>query len=354
MSAAGALVEQARVHHAEAEFHTRAVIRIVAESRPRSVKEETAQGKTIRNHVEAVQRCSDALNRYYADTDGDRSLDLASIGNSELDDTALFSTFYDALKHVREVYRSLAVVPSSKQKKAIVTNFKDVEPDGFSGEEFYGKYVDLNTIHLGFLNLNRVGVVRKRKRLSYLNYLKSFADFNGKEYAGVNKDKTYQEYLKGLLGYLSDFHQRIHPLYPIGKVHKSLENAFEQKMQEDQRIQLFCMACNKQFAKETVYDAHLSGKKHIKNAKALLAKSYGEEGSAISEDSIPLLEDKIFGFRELLKERVMATIQFVESMQSKTYAEILAERTQQDEEEISEPESDDDQLIYNPLKIPLG
>jgi splicing factor 3A subunit 3 len=296
------------------------------------------------------------LYEYYADTHGDKSRDLKSLGTYEDgDDAALFSVFYDSLKHLRDLHRSGAGVSASVVKVEKKTDFRDVEPKGFSGEEFSGKFVDLNILHLRFLNLPKESgakVSKKRKRMSYLNYLKSFADF---ENLGLLKNNEYISYLKALLDYLADFHQRINPLYPVEKIHKTLEEEFEKITVDDERIKLFCLSCNKQFAKDTVYNAHLLGNKHLKNTKNYLEKKAVASNSTIPNDTVPLLEFKIYYFRELLQERILATIQFVESIQTKTYSEILSERTNEpDAEEESEHESDDEQAVYNPLKIPLG
>jgi splicing factor 3A subunit 3 len=280
---------------------------------------------------------------------------VRSLGVADGEDAVLFSVFYDSLKHLRELHRSGAGFAHSAGKVESQVEFKDVVPNGFSGEEFAGKFVDLNVLHLRFMNLPREKGGKKRKRTSYLNYLRGFADFENVGGAVV-KGHEYLEYVKALLEYLSDYQQRINPLYPVEKIHRTLELEFEKISGEDQRIKLFCLPCNKQFAKDTVFNAHLSGNKHLKNIKVYLEKkALSSSNSTIPSDTIPLLEFKIYYFRELLKERVLATIQFVESIQTKTYSEILAERTYEPEiEEESEHESDEEQAIYNPLKIPLG
>jgi splicing factor 3A subunit 3 len=358
---AGALVEQARVLHAEIERNTKEVIDIIAHSRPRTLKEEVAKNHAVRARLDTIAANSDSLNKYYADEELLRSKDLSTLGGGvagEEDETALFSGFYDSLKHLRDLHRSGVVVLDQfdVSRKDTNTDFSLVEPRGFSGEEFYGRYLDLNSLHLRYMNLKRAAGKaggKKRKRMHYLVYLKNFANF---EDSSIVKDSAYVKYLKDLLSYLSDFHSRVFPLYPVDKIHKQLEREFNARKDTDHKLDLFCVACNKEFAKESVYNAHLLGKKHIKAAKELISSSNSDVLRAVPEDAIPLLEEKIIGFKELLRERVISSIQFVESMQTKTYEEILAERTFDDEEEefVEEAGSDDDQVIYNPLKIPLG
>ena len=262
-------------------------------------------------------------------------------------ENSIFTQFYEKLKEIRDFYKNSQIPVTligpdeSKQSSEDLVAVAGQDLVEFSGEEFFGKYLDMQNLYEKFLN------VKAFRKIKFLNYLKNFADFAGVDAA--KKDGKYVEYLKELLEYLVSFHQKVYPLYPISMLIEKVE--FEFKVRKEHAMkgknEWFCSACNKIFAKESVYNGHLSGKKHLKNVE-----------NSGSGDSIELLEFKIRCFAKFLKERSLATIQYVESLQTKTYEEIEFERMQQYEEEAEEEEEDEAEgeegVIYNPLKIPLG
>jgi splicing factor 3A subunit 3 len=131
----------------------------------------------------------------------------------------------------------------------------------------------------------------------------------------------------------------------------------------------FCVLGQKQFSKQTVFDSHLTGKKHIKAQKQLLE----QKGSKVDQADIEkarqkALEEKgdkdkpiawqevlISSYVDVLSSYREDTKSNVERKQALTDRERALER-EQDELEIVENESDDEDedKIYNPLKLPLG
>jgi len=114
----------------------------------------------------------------------------------------------------------------------------------------------------------------------------------------------------------------------------------------------------KQFAKQSVYDGHLTGKKHKKAAEALMDTSNGlTESKLSSEVTIPIRTMLEYNIKQLLRhlsQTRSATKNSVERKQTLTLAERAAEE-QESEPELSESEEEEeDDKIYNPLKLPLG
>lgn len=142
----------------------------------------------------------------------------------------------------------------------------------FSGEESTGRYLDLNELHSMYINLKGV------KKLDYLQYLSEFDDFVTVYPKSIKTTEEYKHYLNQLFQYLYGFFRRSKPLYDIAALEEEALPEFNQQWEQgkvpgwdvDTSNQgLFCPACQKQFSKQTVFDAHLTAKKHIKAQKKL-------------------------------------------------------------------------------------
>src|SRR5437762_8013346 len=148
----------------------------------------------------------------------------------------------------------------------------------FSGEESWGRFLDLNNFQELFLNLRGV-----RTNISYIDYLRTFQQF--RHLRPQTKNEDYLKYLIQLQEYLESFLTRVQPIVNhkklMNKISADFENAWEAgafpvpglKDSEVANISngspLYCDACKKSYSKETVYNAHLEGKQHKKNvAKA--------------------------------------------------------------------------------------
>lgn len=143
----------------------------------------------------------------------------------------------------------------------------------FSGEESTGRYLDLNELHTLYINLKGV------KKLDYLQYLGEFDDFATVYPKAIKTTEEYKTYLNELFEYLHGFFRRAKPLYNLSALEEEALAEFNQQWEQGQvkgweevdnsNQSLFCPACQKQFSKQTVYDAHLTAKKHIKAQKKL-------------------------------------------------------------------------------------
>lgn len=157
----------------------------------------------------------------------------------------------DAYEDVNQLYAMYSSAPASEIKKvkgrlkvkrkhilSLAAAHIDVSTM-FSDEEYYGKYVDLRSFHIQYKTL--VGDI------TYKEYLGKFAELP------CGHGKEYEAYVAELHKYLEGFWARARPLEAKPKVEAS----------EDP---LFCVPCQKRFAKQSVFDGHLTGKKHKKFA----------------------------------------------------------------------------------------
>lgn len=122
----------------------------------------------------------------------------------------------------------------------------------FNDAETYGKYVDLSLFHEMYKSM-------LLSRYTYVEYLQHFLEFEG-----CSKTPEYTRYLESLLKYLKTFLSNAYPLL------RELPQESQSTPEEENGLansngEVFCKACDKLFAKESVYKAHLSGKKHKKN-----------------------------------------------------------------------------------------
>lgn len=154
-------------------------------------------------------------------------------------------------------------------------------------------------------------------------------------------------YLNSLRSYLEGFLKRVKPLSNMGEIGSEAQQEFDTKWAEgslpgwpkiDQEdappTDLFCVACKKQYAKDTVYNAHLTSKKHIKAAAQLASGANGAANGgseSISEAQSKVLAEKAkpeqeMAFTEvlikhlagILKQQVSDTKENVERRQTLT------------------------------------
>lgn len=260
----------------------------------------------------------------------------------------------------------------------------DVNVDSmFSGEEFYGRFLDLVQFLERLLNLKFIP-----HSLTYLQYLDKFADFNDSTFypPARLRDPEYFSYIADLHNYLSSFLKRTHPLENPDKTLERIDGDFESVWEngrlpnwlkanstasDDQdNIQVssdgsvWCAACAKSFKNEAVYNGHLNGNKHKKNVKA--ASSQSTEN--LKFKSLAYHEYCIYNIMDFLSKQLAETKSNVERKQALTDRErqIEAETLESeitgagiedsdDDGEGINPDGDgDDDVIYNPLKLPLG
>ncbi len=130
------------------------------------------------------------------------------------------NAFYDALQSTQEYYEKFPSLPFESNFHPDV----NVQVD-FSGEEIFGKYLDLNPLFLDFCNLMK----KKNIEQDYLQYLDRFTMFFYIP-EDVKATKGYIDYLTNLWNYLYDFYRRVHPLIGLEKVVHDWEQEFQHKV----------------------------------------------------------------------------------------------------------------------------
>ena len=338
-----------------------------------------------------IQDQSKRLLDIYHDAEGLREKEIQAISTGDP-----FEEFYKHLGEIKDFHRKYPNEPvenlerAYKRKAPAEGESATAEVDNmFTGEEAFGKFLDLTTLHEDYLNLAGV------KRLSYLQYLDSFDVFIPPQCPIKRPDKTtdhYFAYVGRLAAYLEDFLRRTAPLQDLDSMFSTFDAAFDAAWQSDSvpgwskdasasgtaapategtGEGIWCPDCLKEFKNDNVYKAHLSGKKHLKAAEARKTNANPNSSSSAPNPSpVHHLKERAIAEREfrisklastLSSERVATRIN-VERKQGMTERErqmeldALFAETPSDLPAAHDSDSDSDtsEKIYNPLKLPLA
>ncbi|KAG4305582.1 hypothetical protein PORY_001138 [Pneumocystis oryctolagi] len=377
------LLERQRAYHEDIERLEQAIAdRLSKESS--KIKDRLSQEHDVAKFLDRITEQSRKLLDIYTNKDKTQNANetLTTSGNE-------FEEFYRQLKEIKDFHRRY---PNEK-----VEDFEELykrkpeDDDGkcfyklhqlkpylvleiskiFSGEESYGRFLDLNVLHEQWLNLKGV------KYISYTKYL----DFYDK-FSSINlriKNENYFRYLTNLESYLESFYKRINPLQDHDKIMSTIEADFEKEWNSGKLLEstiptvssglnenIFCDACNKNYSKKTVYDAHLTSKKHKKAEEAKKNADKDKETQNLDETQkhpkIDLLKKRVISKKEYFIQRLSlllnaereATRRNVVRKQTLTDRERQAELEAAENEETVIEETKDDDRIWNPLKLPLG
>ncbi|KAH6664525.1 hypothetical protein B0J14DRAFT_247569 [Halenospora varia] len=381
------ILEEQRFLHEDLERLEQAISDRVAED-PRQVRERLNRDHQISGFLDRIQDQSKRLLDIYNDAEGVRSKEIQSISTGEP-----LKEFYKQLSDIKTFHQKYPNEPVENLEKAYKKRAPaEGEPiisevdNMFTGEESFGKFLDLTTIHELFLNLPGI------KRLTYLQYLDSFDSFTPPHCNIKRPDKMTDQYFNfvgQLAGYLESFMRRTRPLENLEKLFESFDSDFEKAWNDNEVVgwklevgptagasggdAVWCADCEKEFKNDNVYKGHLNGKKHVRAAE-LRAARQGEAGTSTgpsSRGSSTLrLKERAIAEREYRTKRLAAAMSQeradtrvnVERKQGMTERErqmeldaVFAESTSAAPQTgDSDSESDDDEKIYNPLKLPLA
>ncbi|KAL4241961.1 RNA Processing and DNA Damage Response Regulator [Abortiporus biennis] len=399
------IIEVQRQTHEEIEHFERALYTIL--SRPQTTHESRLQTEHKAAQIlDRIQSRAVALNNQYQDEDTRKAeIDILAAQPHDL------TEFYNRLGKIQEHYAKYPESAASGFDLEIAA-FLDEGVEGeeeeeyeeddpiallFSGEEQYGKYLDLYANHTAYNNLKNIG-----KRLGYLQYLDVLlASQSATVHSELPKEcrltRDYELYIKALHTYLLSFMKRAQPLVDVESQQKEAENEFEKQWENDDMDDwveakqakatenggegIWCAACQKLYSKQTVYDAHLTSKKHIKaTAKQANseqpppnpngpASSHHENGHSHPQVS-PKAKHRTAALLTHLSTKLLAhlapvlndTKSNVERRFSLTAREREQELLEQSKPKAPAPaakaegaeEEEEEERIYNPLKLPLG
>ncbi|KAJ5181290.1 hypothetical protein N7491_000843 [Penicillium cf. griseofulvum] len=386
------LLEDQRFIHEDLERLEQAIADRVAEE-PRNARGRLARDHEVAQFLDKIETQSKRLLEIYQDADGLREKEVQSISTGDQ-----FEEFYKQLGEIKEHHKRYPNEPIENLEQAY--NRRQVAEgeaprtaidNMFTGEEGFGQYLDLTSIHEDYLNLPGV------KRLSYVQYLEIFDIFTSPTMPIKRKDKIsdrYFSYVSELASYLESFIKRVQPLQPLNELFASFDQEFEKQWAakevpgwteeksengtsapatEGTGEGIWCADCEKEFKNENVHRSHLTGKKHIRAAEARKAAGTSDAkpsssqaaslAQSLKEREVARREHQIRSLTNVLHEERQATRINVERRQGMTERERQMEweavqagldHTGPEPRAGEESEEEDEEIVYNPLKLPLA
>ncbi|KAK5087655.1 Pre-mRNA-splicing factor sap61 [Exophiala xenobiotica] len=399
-------LEDQRFIHEDLERLEQAITERAGED-PRNIKDRLNRDHQIDGFLTRIQEQSKRLLDIYRDRDGGLAKERQSLSAGDP-----FEDFYKQYEQIKDFHRRYPNEPVENLERAYKRRKPDegevivLETDNmFTGEESNGRFLDLVALHEDYLNLPNV------KRLSYLQYLDNFDAFEPPRMPIKRQNKVNDRYLKyvgNLASYLEGFVRRTRPLDDLAKLFQKIDRDFDIDWEagkvpgwtketaqngaaatsgpqtEGTGEGVWCADCEKEFNNQNVYNAHLPGKKHKRNAEAKAGAGAGPttNGSAPTPASAPAPaggnlkerliashEHRIRALTDLLSNERSNTRVNVERKQGMTERErqseldtlfakdnaaVAAANNRGDDSDDEDAKSDTSERIYNPLKLPLA
>eukprot|EP00940_MAST-03C_sp_MAST-3C-sp2_P001184 g1184.t1 len=419
-----------------------ALDRLIVEELERPIKnfrDQSVQGWRLTEYLQGSMHRSKDVLRMLRDADGFRKEEVL-----EMSGVNALKAFYDRIQEIKQHYRRFPnrhlrkdalLTPDEKLKKQF--SAAKVVEDKFSGEEFFGKCVDLHQLYVRFTNLKGVFKGKEndekeqdeynddgteeeaRRSITYRSYLDIFHDRKAQQSFDVSpvENRAYLQYLRDLVAYLLSFRKRTEPLLAdaADRDVKEWEGTFEEREGKDmfanfksrpgfldlspfetasalealggdrlkialqalgikcggsvsQRAQRLMIVKQKGPDHPDVVAPAVSGggrgkkrrrrKKRRRNDEDTAKPSSGDATNSRRE--IRKLEYVASRFAVSLRETVERTKRQVEQKQIRTWEELKMELEDADKTDAmmraagSSDEDEDEEVIYNPKKVPLG
>lgn len=372
---------------------------LLADTECNQIKDRLNRDHQIAGFLTRIQEQSQRLLDIYKDAEGLRSKEVQALSTGDP-----MEEFYKQLEEVKDFHRRYPNEPIENLERAykrrhpgegeIIVSETD---NMFTGEESNGRFLDLITLHEDYLNLPGI------KCLNYLQYLDSFDAFEPPRMPIKRQNKisdTYLKYVSDLASYLESFVRRTKPLQELEKLFTGFDRDFETAWKSDSvpgwgkedavkphangpttegtGEGFWCSVCEKEFKNENVYKNHLTGKKHLRAAEAKKISVKPTNGAATndtvsSSSNLTRLKERVIASHEF---RIHRLADYLDNERSNTRVNVerkqgMTERERQQELDAlfaeddaaaaaaggkhdSDSDSEGEEKIYNPLKLPLA
>ncbi|KAF2021203.1 hypothetical protein BU24DRAFT_361813 [Aaosphaeria arxii CBS 175.79] len=383
-------LEEQRFIHEDLERLEEAITELLHDD-PKHIRDRLARDHEISRFLAQIEDQSSRLLKLYDDPEGERERELRDLSTGETMDSfqkeiASIRDFHrrypnEGFENLEKMYKRR----SPEEQAAVIRHVETM----FTGEEGFGRYFDLTTLHEQYLNLPGH---QHARRLTYLQYLDAFDVFTPPQSSITRSSKlseSYFQYLKALQDYLEGFMRKTKPLENLDKLFANFDQEFaelwekeevpgwEKNASQNGAVEhsntgsdgLWCSACKKSFSNENVYENHLKGKKHKKNEQEMANATTGGQTGSKSSAPDTRFKERAVAEKEHRIRKLAAAMQ-TERSDTKVNVERkqgMTERERQQELEMlyseapeanngageNDEESDGEEKIYNPLKLPL-
>ncbi|KAL5709675.1 hypothetical protein ACHQM5_020335 [Ranunculus cassubicifolius] len=392
---AATLLEQTRSYHEEIERMER-IIGKDLQNQSNSDRDRLIQNHRIKTLIDSITSTTQKLIEIYDDRDNSRKDEIATAfgGNKDLLNVSAFKLFYDRLHDIHGYYRrypnSSSIVEGNDYEERLLRIVPEVR---FSGEEGFGRYLDLHKLYNEYVN-SKFG-----RKIEYSEYLDVFAQASDVE--KIRKfGRRFGEYLEHLLEYLVGFFKRIDPLQDLDGILSKVDAEFEE-LWDNGKIEGFgkkgeeSLGCGGSGIDlecyNTVEELVEVGLERLKEGLAALGlkvggtvkqraerlfltkntplekldKKHFAKGSAgvglasVSEQpgymkQISLLQIKVKKLCHLLGDVIVRTKENVVRKQALTYDELKEEYEERERSPVDTDSDGEEEQTYNPLNLPMG
>lgn len=209
-----------------------------------------------------------------------------------------FGPFYEQLNEIKTFHVKYPYLTIERPEAEQIYNRLETYDNLFTGEESYGKYLDLHSFYQTYINFKEVP-----KDLEYRQYLEIFYTFPHRNVGMLfanepfltlpARNKEYEDYLTSLYEYLVGFFRRSQPLFNIEPTLNQFVEDFNRSWDEgtfapvgynetdqangvcancecliqSEENPLWCKYSRKLFASEGAYKGYLKGKNFQKAKK---------------------------------------------------------------------------------------
>lgn len=412
------VLEQLRSAHEDMENIEKAMS-LVMMDKTKSSKNHVSVEHALHYLVEQSRAKAQTAVDIYQDKDGMRTDDVNALAGQRGDKKQgdVWTSFYDKVKDVKDYHRRFTVnqgLPELQNAEWFYQQAWEADKSEtlFSGEEELGKRVDMHLHFMKYINLKKISsnrqakfrdatYARLRKKnpelkaddasvdeavqkdysgLDYIEWLRSFDQFHDIPRYCKYKDKSYTEYLDGVVAYLRGLLLRTQPMVGIEKLETQFDKEFEERwadrtipgwQEATHKDKLFALPSNKLFNNPAIMKSHMTGKQYKRMVQETQKMSFEDQKKlveAVDEEDkrIARLESRAAKWHDLLSDTIQETVQHLQKKQSQTAEEMEADREDSDDGvdvdsdggmdiDGSDMEKDDEERpIYNPLNLPLG
>jgi len=406
---ASSQLELTRATHEEIERLEDAVIQEL-DLNPKTLKENVLQANRISKYLDRIMSTGNKLAIIYEDKDGSRREELSLMTGSGPN---VYSIFYDKLRDLKDYHRRFPrQIPDDPQLGILLDDSENVPM--FTGEERHGRCLDMHEHFSRFLNLkikqyysekfNVVDYISYLTRFFYFidalqykdreykQYLQGLFDYlisflrrtlplfdldkymleideefdlkcSSGEFSGWEGRKSSEETMETIAS-ASDRLSAVTEIKKekieeeLGLAQRSTTNTkgenatlLEVKTEVSAKNNLYCVPCKRMFAKESVFTAHLLGKKHKKNEQLMRSPLNFQ-----SFKEFYCLEYRIHTVAsKLLGEQIENTKLNIEKRQARSSKE-LGEDSEEEEEvvKLDEEEEEEPEIKMTIENYPIG
>ncbi len=226
------IVEETRQLHADIERCERGIVKCLKERDGLKRHKDVLWNEHRTGHLcKVIGERSAGLRAVYDDADGTRQGELQAFSGGGSGEKQ-FEAFYDRLGEIKDYYQRFppeALLNPAEEEGGDEETFPVPQEPQWTGEESWGRFLDLHTFHETWLNLpgNRSA---EEEPTPYAEFVASFADLAA---VPVNKKRAwggrYKSYAESLREYLISFVKRTQPLVDGAEFEATTNAAFEEQ-----------------------------------------------------------------------------------------------------------------------------